>query len=256
MVSEDSDDLPTVELFVQAAPTDKGKKGSSLSGQQWHMALYRLVEMGIIKLRLTPIAPDYTPEEYRRLDAARHLPVAWIESGKINNEELSGVAILTTEALYTFLEKINCRNLDQSLSPLKSLVAEQVYIDLYMNFMDYLHNNNEKPLNAGLKKLDEFLQHKKTKYFLSNDLTVHDCQLMPKLQQIRVLGHHYKNYDIPTKFAAIWKYIDLMYETDAFNISCPADIDIIMRFEDKYPDMNAPNPKPKHGESLRGGPEE
>jgi chloride intracellular channel protein 2 len=32
-----------------------------------------------------------------------------------------------------------------------------------------------------------------------------DCELMPKLQHIRVAGKHFADFDIPNKLAAIWR---------------------------------------------------
>ncbi|CAL8070077.1 unnamed protein product [Calicophoron daubneyi] len=247
----DNENLPVVELFVRAAASDKSQKGSSLKGQTWHMILYRLSEMGLIKLQLTPIAPGYIPEEYDRLNAALHLPVAWIKSGEINNKDVAGLSILSDAQLVELLGQLNHRYLVKELQPLESQRVELVYNDLYANFMGYLHNDKEKPLRASLTRVDEYLAKKNTKYLVCNELTTHDCQLMPRLQQIRVLGRHYKNYDIPTQFAAIWKYISLMYGTDTFNVSCPADIDIILSFEDKYPDMNAINKKPREVTCLK-----
>ena len=50
-----------------------------------------------------------------------------------------------------------------------------------------------------------------------------DCELMPKLQHIRVAGKFFVGYEIPKNLEHLWQYIGEMYRLDAFSQSCPAD---------------------------------
>ena len=50
-----------------------------------------------------------------------------------------------------------------------------------------------------------------------------DCELMPKLQHIRVAGKFFVGYEIPKHLEHLWQYIGEMYKLDAFSQSCPAD---------------------------------
>ncbi len=34
-----------------------------------------------------------------------------------------------------------------------------------------------------------------------------DCELMPKLQHIRVAGKHFADFEIPTKLVALWRSV-------------------------------------------------
>jgi len=58
-----------------------------------------------------------------------------------------------------------------------------------------------------------------------------DCELMPKLQHIRIAGKHFAAFDIPADLSALWRYMGNMYTLDAFNTSNPADQDILSHYK-------------------------
>lgn len=58
-----------------------------------------------------------------------------------------------------------------------------------------------------------------------------DCELMPRLQHIRVAGKYFVDFEIPAELAALWRYMHHMYQLDAFTQSCPADQDIINHYK-------------------------
>ena len=60
-----------------------------------------------------------------------------------------------------------------------------------------------------------------------------DCELMPRLQHIKVAGRYFADFDIPSKFTGIWRYMYNMYQLDAFTQSCPADQDIINHYKNQ-----------------------
>merc|ERR1712142_328961 len=78
-----------------------------------------------------------------------------------------------------------------------------------------------------LRKLSEMLGSKGTRFLTGDTMCCFDCELMPKLQHIRVAGSHFCDYEIPEALTHLWKYIKEMYQLDAFTQSNPADQDII-----------------------------
>ncbi|XP_008484526.1 chloride intracellular channel exc-4-like [Diaphorina citri] len=58
-----------------------------------------------------------------------------------------------------------------------------------------------------------------------------DCELMPRLQHIRVAGSYFMQFEIPTYMKHLWHYMKHMYELEAFTQSCPADQDIINHYK-------------------------
>ncbi|KAF5404642.1 Chloride intracellular channel exc-4 [Paragonimus heterotremus] len=224
---------PLVELFIKAAPTDKREKGPCLIDQQWFMAMYCLVEQGLIDLRLTPMSLEMAPPNYLRLNVARHLPVAWIESGFVQGKDYSGVIISSTEHLEQLMEKLGSPNLNPYVNPDDALRAEEVFEDLYRNLMNYIRYDNLRPLMSTLTALDSYLAQRAQPYLLDDYPVYVDCQLMPKLQHLRVAARAYKNFDIPEHLTHLWAYIDRMYHTKAFICSCPSDRDILAHYNEK-----------------------
>lgn len=58
-------------------------------------------------------------------------------------------------------------------------------------------------------------------------MTEYDCELMPRLHNMRIVGQSILNFDIPHNLTFLWNYILTAYRTAAFIESCPADQDIL-----------------------------
>jgi chloride intracellular channel protein 2 len=82
-----------------------------------------------------------------------------------------------------------------------------------------------------LRKLDAHLRTIGTKYLLGDEVSHCDCQLMPRLQHVRVVGAAFRQFEVPGDLLFVWKYYAAMYETAAFLESCPADRDLIAQYE-------------------------
>merc|ERR1712209_260224 len=91
--------------------------------------------------------------------------------------------------------------------------------------------NCKANLLANLRKINDHMQAKGTRFLTGDTLCCFDCELMPKLQHIRVAGKYFENFDIPEEFTHLWQYVKEMYELDAFVQSCPADQDIIHMYK-------------------------
>ena len=119
--------------------------------------------------------------------------------------------------------------------------AENICSDLYIKFNAYLKavdqsiQTKERQLLAELKRINDFLEQNGTTFLSGNEMTLIDCDVMPKLQHIRIGGKAYRNFEIPSEFEALWRYMRNCYETKAFKESCPYDQDIILHYEGKTP---------------------
>nr|CAX76343.1 chloride intracellular channel 4 [Schistosoma japonicum] len=226
---------PLIEFFLKAAPSDRKERGACLISQQWFMTLYCLVEKGLINLRVTPMTMDVPPANYVKLNAARHLPIAWIESGILDGEDASGLVISSTESLETLLIKLKCANLNPNLAESDVRAAEKNFEDLYSSLMQYIKNDTKKPLCSVLSNLNAYLASAAKPYAMGDEISYVDCQLAPKLQHVRVAGRAYKNFDIPHDMKHIWTYIQNIYKLKSFISFCPTTRDILMHYDEKNP---------------------
>lgn len=129
----------------------------------------------------------------------------------------------------------------------------------------------EKGLNKALAKLDDYLEtplpdedqggESKRKYLDGDELTLADCNLLPKLHVIKVTGcrsarlcvfgsdiliimtfrlfffwqvvaKKYRNYEIPPEFRGVWRYLDNAYSRDEFTNTCASDEEIELAYKD------------------------
>ena len=119
--------------------------------------------------------------------------------------------------------------------------AEDVCSNVYIKFHPYLKSQPGDPqeqfklrsLLTEFKRINDYLEETGTKFLSGNEMTFVDCDVMPKLQHIRIAGNYYKNLDIPRELNALWTYMERCYQTKAFQESCPFDQDILMHYEGK-----------------------
>lgn len=68
-------------------------------------------------------------------------------------------------------------------------------------------------------------------------MTEYDCELMPRLHHIRIVGQRLLGFDIPLNLTYLWNYVLNAYRTAAFIESCPADQDILHHYKVWYADI-------------------
>jgi chloride intracellular channel protein 2 len=126
--------------------------------------------------------------------------------------------------------------------------AEDVCSNVYIKFHPYLKSVRGDPqeqtklrsLLTEFKRINDYLEETGRKFLSGNEMTFVDCDIMPKLQHIRIAGKYYKNLDIPNELNALWSYMKRCYQTKAFQESCPFDQDILMHYEGKAGGINKP----------------
>ncbi|XP_014675083.1 PREDICTED: chloride intracellular channel protein 6-like [Priapulus caudatus] len=119
-------------------------------------------------------------------------------------------------------------------------LARQKIGDVFLKFNHFLAaagddatHRAEKNLVEELTKINNHLQSTGYRYLCGDDINLYDCELMPKLQHIRVASKWYRNFEFPGNLPALWGYMRNAYETEAFRESCPADQDIIANYRGK-----------------------
>ncbi|MGH0143129.1 UNVERIFIED_CONTAM: hypothetical protein FKN15_053222 [Acipenser sinensis] len=123
--------------------------------------------------------------------------------------------------------------LEENLSPPKfpKLAAKNpesntAGLDVFSKFSAYIKNSNpamndtlEKRLLKALAKLNGFLSS-------SLQLTLADCNLLPKLHIVKVVCLKYRGFEIPRSLSSLWRYLDSAYAREEFSSTCPADLEI------------------------------
>uniref|UniRef100_A0A3P9I5E8 CLIC N-terminal domain-containing protein n=1 Tax=Oryzias latipes TaxID=8090 RepID=A0A3P9I5E8_ORYLA len=131
----------------------------------------------------------------------------------------------------------------------KHLEANTAGIDIFAKFSAYIKNPRkdtndalEKTLLKSLWRLDDFLRTplseeidaeasgelpESTRSFLDgNELTLADCNLLPKLHILKVVAKKYRGFEIPPEMTGVWRYLKCAYQKEEFTKTCPADREI------------------------------
>uniref|UniRef100_A0A4W3K511 Chloride intracellular channel protein n=1 Tax=Callorhinchus milii TaxID=7868 RepID=A0A4W3K511_CALMI len=127
--------------------------------------------------------------------------------------------------------------------------------DVFAKFSAYIKNTRkdtneslEKVLLKALTKLDDYLNTplpdeidanstednvvSRRKYLDGEELTLADCNLLPKLHIIKLVALKYRNFEIPAEMTGVWRYLNNAYEREEFLNTCPADREIQVAYLD------------------------
>lgn len=115
-------------------------------------------------------------------------------------------------------------------------MANKVGANLFQRCSGYLKNKDpnlmEKLKNSvidELKKINNFLGSVNSpgKYLDGDDLKHPDCDMLPKLQHVKVALKKYRDFDIPDYLPDLKAYMESAMDDPAFTSSCPSDEAII-----------------------------
>ncbi|XP_078100208.1 uncharacterized protein LOC144513024 isoform X1 [Sander vitreus] len=137
----------------------------------------------------------------------------------------------------------------------KHAEANTAGIDVFAKFSAYIKNSRkdtnealEKALLKSLRRLDDFLRTPlseeidadapgdlpdSSRSFLDgSELTLADCNLLPKLHILKVVAKKYRGFEIPSEMTGLWRYLNCAYQREEFTSTCPAEREIQVAYLD------------------------
>jgi len=216
-------EVPEIELIIKASTIDGRRKGACLFCQEYFMDLYLLAELKTISLKVTTVDMQKPPPDFRSNFEATPPPIL-IDGG---------LAVLEKEKIERHIMKTipGGHNLFVQDKEVATLI-ENVYSKFKLMLLKK-DETSQKSLITQLAKIDSHLGKKGSRFLTGDTLCCFDCELMPRLQHIRVAGSFFVTgfENIPDDLHNLWKYMANMYSLDAFTQSCPADQDIINHYK-------------------------
>jgi glutathione S-transferase len=214
-------DVPVIELIIKASTIDGRRKGACLFCQEYFMHLYLLAELKTISLEVTIVDMQKPPPDFRTDFLATPPPIL------IDN----GLAVLENENIEQHIMKNvpGGHNLFVQDKEVATLIE-----NLYSKLKLLLLKNDDSKINSLLShllKINEHLGRNGTRFLTGDTMCCFDCELMARLQHIRVAGKYFLDFDIPAELPHLWRYMFHMYQLNAFTQSCPADQDIIIHYK-------------------------
>ncbi|CAH0564814.1 unnamed protein product [Brassicogethes aeneus] len=226
---QENGDVPEIELIIRASNIDGRRKGACLFCQEYFMELYLLAELKTISLKVTTVDMQKPPPDFRTNFEATPPPIlidrgmAILENEKIERHIMKSVPgghnlFVQDKEVATLIENIYTK--------FKSYVTKSVSDNK-------ISTAPNPPLLQHLERINDFLGKRGTRFLTGDTMSCFDCELMPRLQHIRIGAKAFQKFEIPTRLNALWTYMSNMYELEAFRQSCPADQDIISHIKNQ-----------------------
>jgi len=213
--------VPEIELIIKASTIDGRRKGACLFCQEYFMDLYLLAELKTISLKVTTVDMLKPPPDFRSNFEATPPPIL-IDCG---------LAVLENDKIERHIMKNipGGHNLFVQDKEVASLI-ENVYSKFKLMLLKK-DDASRDVLARHLTKISGHLEKRDTRFLTGDTMCCFDCELMPKLQHIRVAGAYFCDFSISPSLTHLWGYMRSQYQLDAFTQSCPADQDIINHYK-------------------------
>ncbi|XP_057607455.1 chloride intracellular channel protein 5 isoform X1 [Chionomys nivalis] len=230
---------PEIFLYVKA-----GIDGESIGNCPFSQRLFMILWLKGVVFNVTTVDLKRKPADLHNLAPGAHPPFLTF-NGDVKTD---------VNKIEEFLE--------ETLTPEKypKLAARHresntAGIDIFSKFSAYIKNtkqqNNaalERGLTRALKKLDDYLntplpeeidtnirgdeKGSQRKFLDGDELTLADCNLLPKLHVVKIVAKKYRNYDFPAEMTGLWRYLGNAYARDEFTNTCAADSEIELAYAD------------------------
>ena len=154
-----------------------------------------------------------------------------------------GVAILENEKIERYIMKNVPGGYNLFFSDKETATVIENLYPKFKLMLTKKDPTSTRSLLSQLGNIDYHLARRNSRFLTGDTMCCFDCELMPRLQHIRIAGKYFVNFEIPYEFKHLWRYMHTMYSLDAFVQSCPADQDIINLYNLQ---IRTPNVLKKH----------
>ncbi|KAM4020480.1 chloride intracellular channel protein 3 [Anomaloglossus baeobatrachus] len=230
-------DEPKIELFVKSS-----EDGESIGANPFSQRLAMILMYKGCTFTLNTVDMKRGPDVLKDLAPGSQLPFV------IYNKEVK----TDVNKIEEFLEE-NLRPPRFPCMAPKNKESNTAGNDVFQKFSAYIKNQVpaqedilQKNLLRALLKLDLFLKNpvaselscepkmtvSKRKFLDGDNLTLPDCNMLPKLHIINIVCKHYRNFEIPRELRGIFRYLQNAEELKAFKYTCPNPDEIILFYRD------------------------
>ncbi|KAK7166799.1 hypothetical protein R3I93_006539 [Phoxinus phoxinus] len=228
-----------ISLYVKA-----GSDGESLGNCPFSQRLFMILWLKGVIFNVTTVDLKRKPADLQDLAPGTNPPFM----------TFNGDVLVDVNKMEEFLEERLVPPRYPKLA-VKHPESNTAGIDVFAKFSAYIKNPRkeaneglEKALLKSLKRLDEYLQtplpeeidansvddpEASTRGFLDGpDLTLADCNLLPKLHIMKIVARKYRGFEIPAEMTGVLRYLNNAYQREEFMNTCPADREIEFAYLD------------------------
>ncbi|XP_008302563.1 chloride intracellular channel protein 3 [Stegastes partitus] len=228
-------EAPKIQLFIKAS-LDAESVGNCPFSQRLFMILW----LKGVNFTLTTVDMRRAPDVLKAL-APGSQPPFLIYNGEVKTDTNKIEEFLEENLAPPQYPKLCCRYKE----------SNGAGEDIFRKFSGYIKNPNpglnnmlEKKFLSTLVKLNMFLEtplpheleinpdaNESQRLYLDGDkFTLADCNLLPKLNIVKVVCKEYRNFDIPSELKGLTRYLENAYKQDEFRYTCPNDSEILLAY--------------------------
>ncbi|XP_077429137.1 chloride intracellular channel protein 5a isoform X1 [Vanacampus margaritifer] len=234
-LNPEPEDKSKITLFAKA-----GSDGESIGNCPFSQRLFMVLWLKGVVFNVTTVDLKRKPADLHNLAPGTHPPFLTFQ----------GEVLTDVNKIEEYLEEMLAPPKYPKLA-VKNRQSNTAGNDVFAKFSAYIKNTSpdknkalEQSLNKALGKLDDYLLSPLTdevllvdgesarKYLDGDELTLADCNLLPKLHVVKVVAKKYRNYDIPSQYRGVWRYLGNAYSRDEFTNTCAADVEIELAYKD------------------------
>ncbi|XP_069377464.1 chloride intracellular channel protein 6 isoform X1 [Paralichthys olivaceus] len=228
-----------ISLYVKA-----GSDGESIGNCPFSQRLFMILWLKGVIFNVTTVDLKRKPADLQDLAPGTNPPFV----------TFNGEVKVDVNMIEEFLEEKLTPPRYPRLAP-KHRQANTAGIDVFAKFSAYIKNPRkdtndalEKALLKSLRRLDDFLRTplpeeidayasgdlpESSRSFLDGaELTLADCNLLPKLHILKVVAKKYRGFEIPAEMTGVWRYLNCAYQREEFTSTCPAEREIEFAYLD------------------------
>uniref|UniRef100_A0A8C4RX23 Chloride intracellular channel protein n=1 Tax=Erpetoichthys calabaricus TaxID=27687 RepID=A0A8C4RX23_ERPCA len=221
-----------------------GSDGESIGNCPFSQRLFMILWLKGVVFNVTTVDLKRKPADLHNLAPGTHPPFLTF-NGEVKTD---------VNKIEEFLEEVLAPPKYPKLAA-KNRESNTAGNDIFAKFSAYIKNTKpeaneglENTLTKALKKLDTYLNTpqpdevdsdsvenvtvSKRRFLDGDELTLADCNLLPKLHIVKIVAKKYRNYEIPTELTGIWRYLKSAYARDEFTNTCAADKEIELAYLD------------------------
>jgi glutathione S-transferase len=219
-----------IHLFVKAGQ-DGRSQGACPFCQDVFMQLLIKAETNKFNFDVITINLDNPPKEFKELSIK---PPVLFHANHVGQDNPNAIIISDVDEIAEYLDN----TYENSKLVILDTEAKSSFLNVFSKFSHFMRCVAQPTaLETELEKINNYLREcneNGKKFLCGNSLTKLDCSLSVRIQHIRVASENLKGYKIPAKFTHLWMYMSNMYETEAFQKSCPPDREIIWHWSKSH----------------------
>ena len=218
-----SKNIPRFLLYIKAASNGTGIGDCPFCQR---VMIYANLRVPPEKVEVRPVDTYNKPEDFLKINPDGKVPVL------IDREANDKIVTDSAEINKYFDEQFP----DPVCKPMECNAANEACQGVFGKVAGLIKNKDDSKTDElkhavtdELQKVESYLQTKEEKgrFLLGDKMTEVDCMILPRLRHLAVAGKHYRNYDIPTEFTALNKYISDAKTDNAYTSTCCPDEEII-----------------------------